>query len=328
MTLLGMTFIESLYRDSPDATVDVRAVQFDFHKALWLDSAIKQSITRKTVFVNDNHAIPGLSVHGVNTATCFSCIAMMETGSYNLNPDELKNVFAIGAADSLYIASALIQDPVSESPCPVKRFIGNIGRAGMAFMVPPKDPEIRSYDKIDEWYQYDHQEFDGTMEDCFKGTSLHISFSEAFQAINVDFSGGRDVEAYFLETLISVHDREVWIAELDVLGALRSREDRLVRGFLGSKSCSCQPDSARGTKIISIDNFAEMIVPPRQAGIIRANGNWQARLAAVPICIAKGYRVILKPEGTCWGCLSKVSLDNTTTVASILEDSDKVVVIL
>ncbi|KAI0138108.1 hypothetical protein F4776DRAFT_654478 [Hypoxylon sp. NC0597] len=305
MALLGMTFIESLYKDSPGATVDIRAVQFDFRKAL------------KVV----------LSVRGVNTATCFACIAMMETGAYNLNPDELVNVFAIGAADSLYIASALVQDPTSKTTCPVKRFIGTIGRAGMAFMVPPKDPEIRSYDKIDEWYQYDHKEFDGTMEDCFQGTSLHLSFSEASQAVNVDFSGGRDVEAYFLETLISVHDRETWIAEIDILGALRSPPNRLIRWLLGSRPCSCGPESARGTKLISIDNFAEMIVPPRQAGIIRANGNWQARLAAASICIAKGYNVILKPEGTCWGCLSKASLGDFT-VASIVEDTSKVVVIL
>ncbi|KAI1408068.1 hypothetical protein F5Y13DRAFT_205057 [Hypoxylon sp. FL1857] len=327
--LLCMTFIESLYRDSPGATVDVRAVQFDFHKALWLSSAVRQLLVTKAVMIDDVdlRAVPRLNVHGINTATCFACIAMMETGTYNLNPDELQNVFAIGAADSLYIASALVQDPTTKAPCPVKRFIGNIGRAGMAFMVPPKDPEIRSYDKIDEWYQYDHKEFDGTMEDCFEGTSLHLSFSEASQAVNVDFSGGRDVEAYFLETLISVHDRETWIAELDILGALRSPKERLVQELLGSKPCSCGPDSARGTKIISIDNFAEMIVPPRQAGIIRANGNWQARLAAASICIAKGYRVILKPEGTCWGCLSKASLDDTT-VASIVEGTNGVVVIL
>ncbi|OTA76887.1 hypothetical protein M434DRAFT_87894 [Hypoxylon sp. CO27-5] len=251
----------------------------------------------------------------------------METGSYNLNPDELENVFAISAADSLYIASALVQDLTTKTTCPVKRFIGTIGRAGMAFMVPPKDPEIRSYDKIDEWYQYDHKEFDGTMEDCFKGTSLHISFSEASQAVNIDFSGGRDVEAYFLETLISVHDRETWIAEIDVLGALRTPQDRLIRWLLGSRPCNCGPESARGTKLISIDNFAEMIVPPRQAGIIRANGNWQARLAAASICMAQGYKLILKPEGTCWGCLSKASLGNITVI-SIVEDTSKVVVIL
>ncbi|KAI1100848.1 hypothetical protein F4804DRAFT_317704 [Jackrogersella minutella] len=327
MALLGMTFIESLYGNLKGATVDVRSVQFDLSKALWLNYAMKGHALVKPGITVLNETVPSLAINEADTATCFACIAMMETGSYNLNPDELQSVFAIGAADSLYIASALVRDPTSKPASPVKRFIGNIGRAGMAFMVPPKDPEIRSYDKIDEWYQYDHKEFDGTMEDCFKGTSLHLSFSEASQAVNIDFSGGRDVEAYFLETLISVHDRETWIAELDILGALRSPKDRLVRGLLGSSPCNCDPASARGTKIISIDNFAEMIVPPAQGGIIRASRNWQARLAAASICLAKGYKVILKSEGTCWGCLSKAALDDST-VASIIENAEEVVVIL
>jgi hypothetical protein len=63
-----------------------------------------------------------------------------------------------------------------------------------------------------------------------------------------------------------------------------------------------------------------MIIPPRQAGIIWANGNWQARLAAASICFAKNYKIIFKSEKTCWGCLLKVSIDNRT-VASILDSS-------
>ncbi|KAI2634829.1 hypothetical protein GGS26DRAFT_581613 [Hypomontagnella submonticulosa] len=325
--LHGMAFIESLYRSIEGATVDVRVVQFNFDKALWLDSAIQMNRPAKQAFLHEGYIAPKLRIDLVDTATCFACIAMMETGSYNLNPEELRHVFAIGAADSLYIASALVRDPSSKPAPPIRRFVGNIGRAGMVFMVPPKDPEIRSYTQIDEWYQYDHKDFDGRMEDCFKGTSLHLSFSEASQVVNLEFSGERDVEAYFLETLISVHDRETWIAELDILGSLASPRDRLVRNFLGTRPCSCGPASAQASKIISIDNFAEMIVPPRQAGIIRANGNWQARLAAASICLAKGYKVILKPEKTCWGCLSKASLDDVT-VASIIENANGVVVIL
>ncbi|KAI2462747.1 hypothetical protein F4781DRAFT_426920 [Annulohypoxylon bovei var. microspora] len=331
MALLGMSFIESLYGSTGGATVDVRVVQFNLSNALWLHSAIKQhsSISRSILL---GTKIPRLNIDKIDTAICFACIAMMETGSYNLDPQELQNVFAIGAADSLYIASTLIQDPTSKTAPPVKRFIGNVGRAGMAFMVPPKDPEIKSYDTIDEWYQYEHKIFDGTMEDCFGGTSLHLSFSEACQAVNIGFSGGRDIEAYFLETLVSVHDRDTWIAELDILGALKSPPDCLVRSYLGSSPCSCDPASARGTRITSIDNFAEMIIPPTKAGIIRANRNWQARLAAQSICLAKGYKVILKPEETCWGCFSKNPYTKdgyiNVTIASFVEKSEKVVVII
>lgn len=327
--LLAMTFIESLYKSMDGATVDVRTVQFALRDALWLDSAIKSlvSTTRTPVEIHEEKLVPILTTEMVDSATCFACIAMMETGTYNLNPDELQNVFAIGAADSLYIASVLLQDPANEVVVPIRRFTGNIGRAGMAFMVPPKQPEIKPYDRIDEWYQCDHREFDGKLENCFEGTSLHISFSEASQAINVDFEGGRDVEAYFLETLISVHDRETWIAELDVISALKTPKDRLIHNFLEYRSCRCGASPTIGPQIISIDNFAEMIIPPRKAGIIRANGNWQARLAAASICLAKGYTVILKSENTCWGCLSKVSIDHLT-VALIIGGNAGVVVII
>lgn len=192
-------------------------------------------------------------------------------------------------------------------------------------MVPPKDPEIKSYDQIDEWYQYSHKEFDGNLDNCFVGTSLHLSFSEASQAVNVEFSGGRDVEAYFLETLISVYDRDTWIAELDILRALRC--DRLMTKFLACKKCDCNRTLSGETGLISIDNFAEMIVPPSRPGIVRARGNWQARLAAASLCVAKGYQIILKPEQTCWACLSKTSVDNIS-VQSVIGRHDRVVMIL
>ncbi|RYP74088.1 hypothetical protein DL769_004105 [Monosporascus sp. CRB-8-3] len=326
--LLGMTFIEKMYKSMGAATVDVRAVQVDFRKALWLNSATKRmtSSSKTVVLLDEGKAIPCIGPKDIDAATCFACIAMMETGSYNINPDEMQSVFAVSAADSLYIASALLRDPAEhDRSSVVQRFTGNIGRAGIAFMVPPREPEIKSYKSIDEWYQYDHKVFDGAMENCFEGTSLHIAFSDASQAVNVDFSGGRDVESYFLETLISVYERQTWIAELDILGSMRSA--RLIRHFLKSSACKCKGPASSDAKMISIDNFAEMIVPPRQPGIIRAKGNWQARLAAASLCLAKGYKVILKPEHTCWGCLSKQSVDSMT-VSRIMNDSDQVVIVL
>ena len=327
-SLLGMTFIEELYKNMEGATILVRAVEFNLRGALWLDSAIKMLTPRPKGYgiLDEDRGIPLIRPKDVGAATCFACIAMMETGSYNMNPDELDSVFAICASESLYVASALLRDPADQNPSSViQRFTGNIGRAGMAFMVPPSDPDIRSYEHIDEWYQYDHKEFDGTMENCFEGTSLHLSFSEATQAMNIGFSGGRDVEAYFLETLISVHHRATWIAELDILGAMQS--SKLIRRYLGVKPCQCNDAAARGRSIISIDNFAEMIVPPRQPGIVRAIGNWQARLAAASLCLAKDYKVILKPEQTCWGCLSKKSVDGVT-VESFLSSKGSTVIIL
>lgn len=314
--LLGMTFIRDLYRGMEGATVDVRAIKADFRKALWVTKALESqgepvTVGKERRFVIIDHAdeggrvVPALAARDYGPSTCFACIAMMETGSYNLNPAELQSVFALCSAESLYIATALLQDPAASGPdgdsCLVRRYTGSIGRAGMAFLVPPKEPEIRSYDHVDEWYRCDHKQFDGVMEDNFTSTSLHLSFSQASQAINIDFSGGRDVEAYFLETLISVYDKEAWVAELDVLQAMKSQG--LVRRFLKADTCTC---SASGEySLIAVDSYAEMLIPPRDWGVIRAEGNWQARLAAASICLAAGYKVVLKPKRTCWICLQK-----------------------
>lgn len=311
--LLGMTFIRNLYQDMEGATVDVRAIKADFQNALWVTTALEsqRDAVKRGKTIRVSHAdkgglvVPALAARDFGPSTCFACIAMMETGSYNLNPAELQSVFALCSAESLYIATALLQDPAASGSdgdlCVVRRYTGSIGRAGMAFLVPPKEPEIRSYDHVDEWYLCDHKQFDGVMEDNFTSTSLHLSFSQASQAINIEFSGGRDVEAYFLETLISVYDKEAWVAELDVLKAMKSQG--LVREFLHSNPCAC---SATGDySLIAIDSYAEMLIPPRDWGVIRAEGNWQARLAAASICLAAGYKVVLKPKHTCCICVQK-----------------------
>ncbi|KAI0399439.1 hypothetical protein F4802DRAFT_602967 [Xylaria palmicola] len=309
INLRAMTLIESLYRDMGEATIDVRAVGVNFAKAKWVGAAIKQANEKlsgeNTISVGgEDRPLPYLHAADVDTATCFACIAMMETGSYDLDPAGLRSVFGLCVSDSLYVASCLLHDPADRlNNPPIKRYIGNIGRAGMAFMVPPNDPDIRPYNLIDDWYQYNHNVFTGVMEDCFKGTSLHLSFSEASQAVNVNFSGGPDIEAYFLETLISVSYRKQWIAELDILGSM-TNPNLQNKGLRQTKKCNCKGHPAdRSPTIVSIDNFAEMLVPPQQPGIIRAKGNWQARLAATALCIAKGYVVWIKDRDTCLSCV-------------------------
>ncbi|KAI0460567.1 hypothetical protein F5B21DRAFT_498507 [Xylaria acuta] len=324
ISLQAMTLIESLYRSMGEATIDVRAVGVDFAEAKWVTRTQNKRGENK-IFLQD---VPYLHAKDVDTATCFACIAMMESGSYDLDPDGLRSVFGLCASDSLYIASCLLRDPADRlNGPPIQRYIGNIGRAGMAFMVPPKEPEIRRYDLIDEWYQYDHNVFTGVMEDCFKGTSLHLSFSEASQAVNVNFSGGPDIEAYFLETLISVYSRAEWIAELDVLGLVAHPNLKSEAEMLRGKACSCKRPAHGGPTIISIDNFAEMLVPPTQPGIIRAEGNWQARLAATSLCLAKGYKVVIKGPNTCLTCVLSMS-ETRGVIPSCSQENEDVLMII
>ena len=60
----------------------------------------------------------------------------------------------------------------------IRRVLGNIGKPGMAFLIPPVDPMIREV-KMADWSRIDRDEFDGDMRDCFESTSLHLSFTGA-----------------------------------------------------------------------------------------------------------------------------------------------------
>ena len=341
-SLLGMTFIDSLYRQLEGATVDVRAAKVDLNTARWVRVAFGNSLkiplgmrahemrSRETGYTvhsqyysegeRANYLAPGAST----LATTFACIAMMETGSFNFEPSELSAVFALSSADSMYIASALLRDPAKgdSQQAGIRRVTGNIGRAGMTLMIPPPDPMVREYG-VDDWYLYRHEAFDGVLDDSFKGTSLQLSFTEWKQEVSVGTVGGKDVEAYFLETLISVYDKEQWIADLNVLSTFRS--GRLVRSFLSPPTCHCSPVNgasriapsvslAHLPQLISVGNFAEIIEPPSAPGIITARGNWQARLAAASISIAKGYQVILTSHDCCWPCLWKAGINGRSMV--------------
>ncbi|KAK4145045.1 uncharacterized protein C8A04DRAFT_36175 [Dichotomopilus funicola] len=329
-SLLGMTFIDSLYRQLGDATVDIRAAKVDLNNARWVKRAFEGSSAR----TRQHYLAPS----GHTIATTFACIAMMETGSFNFDPWELVAVFALCSADSMYIASALLRDPsqVDGGRAGIQRVTGNIGRAGMALMIPPPDPDVRNYG-VDDWYLYPHQVFDGVLDDSFGGTSLQLSFTEWKQEVNVGTTGGKDIEAYFLETLISVYDKAKWVADLDVLSAFR-REKLVIRlPQLAFPPCSPEHGPPRGTalgnisqlpRLISVGNFAEIIVAPSAPGIVTARGNWQARLAAACISTAKGYRVILTPHGCCWSCWAAQYADaRRIDLYNIIQSSGNVMIL-
>ena len=77
-------------------------------------------------------------------ATAFICIAMFESGIYDIDPSLLENVIAMSSSDSVYIGGALLQHPQELTYSgDIRRILGNIGRPGRAFLIPPVDPMIR-----------------------------------------------------------------------------------------------------------------------------------------------------------------------------------------
>ncbi|KAI7973311.1 hypothetical protein EIK77_000659 [Talaromyces pinophilus] len=308
--LRGISTIMALYESSQSATVDVRSVKLDLLDAKWLLYAD----------VENHHETSTGRSEGIGQrfgpiqldyAASFACIAMMETGRFNLDPGTLEGVTALSSGDSLYVPSSLLHDPVDNSHrFRIQHLTGNIGRAGIAFLLPPKNPMIKVYDALNDWQLVDYADFDGRLQNNFASTSLQLSFTEATFPLNVGFSGGVDIEAYFLETLVSVYDSGRWVADLDVLKALESTS------VIRVSSC---PDVRMDTsipKLTSVDRFAEMLCEYGGIGIVRAWGNWQARLAATAICFAKGYHVVIMNEKVCWRCV-EIQVDRLRNSESV-----------
>ena len=315
-SLRALSTLSKFVSTLEDTTLDVRVVRQHLGTSPWYESAKSshESLISSPAFrrpCNSNPAFPDPLPMGLSQ--CFACVAMLETGRFNLYPHQLGKVMALSSEDSLYVATSLLSDPweASASGVQIKRVVGNIGRAGVAFIVPPANPMVLEMG-IDHWYQINHSKFDGNLSNCFEQTALQLSFTEAVFPIDVGSVGGRDVEAYFMEALISVYERGKWIADLDVLNALYSEHFLKLRccGNLGSAG------SSQMMKLFSIDTFTELLMPlPEGVGIVRAHKNWQARLAAATLSIAKGHQTMVLPPEICWDCLH-VQLENTQMLIS------------
>ncbi|OJJ45239.1 hypothetical protein ASPZODRAFT_557669 [Penicilliopsis zonata CBS 506.65] len=300
--LQALSTIADIYSGLNGATLDVQVLKCDLSQTRWLNSVL--SWLRRA----NNWAKP-LSRKGplpMNHALSFACIVMMETGRYDLDPAQLKSVMALSAADSVYVVDCLLSDPAAQdNGFRIRRLTGNIGRPGLAFLVPPVEPMTKKYDALDEWQHLDNAQFDGRLEDNFAATSLQLRFTEATFPIDVGFSGGRDVEAYFLEMLVSVYDSGQWVADLDVVKAFSSL--RLYPLLPCSHSSTPGVVGKPQNPCTSIDTYAELLCSEESTSIVRARGNWQARLAATVLCIMRGYHVLVLPEAICWNCMEKTA---------------------
>lgn len=158
-------------------------------------------------------------------ATTFAYIAFCETGHLQVPARDLESVMAMALGDSIYLAGGLLRDPAT---CPgsneIKRIRGNIGKPGIAMLVPPTEPMHRT-PGLENWCSVNHNEFDGRLDDAFQKTTMHLGFTEYVMPLHVGRHGSRDVEVYFQESVVSIHDGGEWVADLDILGALKMDED-------------------------------------------------------------------------------------------------------
>ena len=285
--LEALTIATSVYLQLDGATISLKVLEAPLNEAPWLT---RQSIHRTTPLNFDRQST-------------LACIVHFESGTVLLGPDELDNTLAIASGNSIFVISAIVSDPFNNlAENSVKRIIGNIGRTGICMLVAPFEPKIRPLGN--QYNLVEHAVYDGKRENNFKGTSLHLSFTDWTLPLEVKGAMGRtiDQEAYLVESVISVLDCGKWVADLDIL----SIDFEALTMLRQSHQCSGHPNGRTDYDYTSLDNWEELLDGPMGVGVFRAHGNWAARLAAVSILSQKDQARdvgILGPEAFCLECL-------------------------
>lgn len=197
----------------------------------------------------------------------------------------------------------LISDPWhSITETGLRMVLGSLGRPGLTLMVPPQNPIVRQVDPA-SWRVVGHNEFNGYDEDHFGRTSLHLSFT-GYCAPVYQGEHNQDSQAHFLESVVSIYDTGSWVGDIDILKVLST--GALYR--LPPKSCDHQCRGNLGQEIVSAESWDEILDSPRESFVVRAHGNWAARLAAVALLGQISPPELLKngigvcPRDICWTC--------------------------
>ncbi len=291
------------YRRFPGATVSISIVDSPIHDASCFDE-LNSTLASK-----------------------FACIAMFETGNHSIQSTQLKSVMAMSSGNAIYVADALIQDPIEPNSYGLQgitRIIGNIGHPGVVMLAPPQAPLIRT-ENADSWRVIDHHKFDGKLENCFSGTSLHLSFTKYEIPLSVSV-GAVDADISMVETLISAHDQKNWVADLDVLSSLRCEDlfKRLRPPYCkhadqdprpSSENAAVQIGKVCGKQLVSIASWEELLDPPGDLGgstiaVVRAYDNWPARVATMSVCVQKRLSTrVIPTEPLCTVCGKEAIVD-------------------
>lgn len=309
-SLMALATIKHIYKMLPDTTVNLSMTDKPLHGRAW----VATSMTRRKF-----RLLP------MDRGQTFSCIALLESGTYSLSPASLSSVMAMATGNSIFISAELLSDPSDQaSGCEIRRIRGGIGKPGIAMMVSVPKPQIRDSSK--DWSLVNHIPFDGRLEDCFYHTTLHLRFTDYTLPIDVGGIGLRDIEIYFLEAVVSIHDKGEWVADLDILRCLKSSllSTRVCPSKHmpeGSTESFVDPSSpSEDAALVAIDNWAEIFDQPNGCGLVRSTGNWLGRLATTALSVQLGYRTIVLSRGLCGSCLFQGWYQTKTRGAGRFDD--------
>jgi hypothetical protein len=291
--LIAMSFAGLTYSNLSGATVSMGVLSKPLHSVHWarqIYSFYPQSLKMQEMFwVNQ----PGrgewdyIRHETERLATTLACIAMFDSGEFDVEPMRLPGVFALSSGDSIFVATSLTTDPSERPGGPlVKRVLGNLGRPEMAFIVPASNPLLGGCD-LASWHMVNHDLFDGSFKDSFKGTSLHLTLTGFEMFLDMGLGGLRDRQVVMLESVISLHDRGKHLGDLDILRSFGHPNLAIGcncehhREFDEHGSSPSDDDSSKVSPelhdLVAIDCWDEFFDFPSNTAIIRVCGNWEAQ---------------------------------------------------
>jgi hypothetical protein len=211
ISLTGLVLIQELVREIPDTKASLSITRNPLHEAYWISSTPSKSGEReaKERYYLDSYAGK------------FACLAMLESGECNIDPQCLGRVIGITSGSSIVLASSLIQDPSEELQQLIK-VPGNTGRAGISLFVSVDALRIRSLNP--ENWMINFSPYNPMVKNEFEQTSIHLAptgYEFPFDVMNHAIQG---FEVFFLETVILVVGTSRWVADLDIVNSLTSSE--------------------------------------------------------------------------------------------------------
>lgn len=285
-SLIALAGARELYASLPQAEVDLNVVANSLCQARWARAFTRRQLSETAM---------------VRTAA-LACVSLFESGHLDFDPQCFEDVLAISSTNNIYASEVLFCDPLGPHWLqPLRHVIGNVGKPGLALLLLPKNPELREAD-LETWRLVNHAKFNGKYEDCFQSTSLHLSLTGYEQPLNVGHHGARDREIIYVEAVISVHDRGSWMADINPLHLMRGPKHQLTATCTHDLNGMDQTPSPN--TLTMIDNWFEYLDLPPNAAVVRARGNWTARLAFATIPLPHERTLVVGAERICWACAS------------------------
>ena len=306
ISLTALAGAASLYKSFPEATVPLE---------------ISRRPLSDTSYVKSWQS-NGPEIWTLTRAEKFSCLALFETGSCDLRPDQLESVMAMSVGNGLYISKCLLSDPVhNNNHSGLRRAVGNIGRPGISLLYSPANVQIRPQ-RLDSWMLMDLQPFNGEKMDSFPSTSMHLNFTGYELPLSSNRVGERDVEATLIETAVSVLDRGQWVADIDILrysltnngsplSCVFQLKDPTTAAYLqllgntDSMKCDHGDTMPKEFPFLRVDSWDKLLSDLEEPVIVATHNNLFARLGTAAVSVQKDRRIYVLAEDACMKCVAE-----------------------